>query len=318
MTIAGSDPSGGPGLQAYLKTFHQHGTSMLTLLTVHNTKRVEAVECLQPKFVLSQLKHCLPFRWKSGMLLRMALLLILALQTSFAQELVYPAGEQSERNTQVTQLPDKQTFIIEGHTAFVIMPKQTDLKKPISWVWYAPMLPGLPEARENWMFDQFLAKGIAIAGIDVGESYGSPNGRKGYSAFYQELVTNRGFAPRAALLARSRGGLMLYNWACENSDKVACLAGIYPVCDLRSYPGLDKASKAYGLTRAKLEKQLEQHNPVSRLTPLAKAGVPIFHIHGDIDKVVPLQENSGELARRYETLGGKMVLKIAQGQGHNL
>ena len=58
MTIAGSDPSGGAGLQADLKTFHQHGvygTSIVTLLTVQNTQRVTAVEVLSPQFVLSQL-----------------------------------------------------------------------------------------------------------------------------------------------------------------------------------------------------------------------------------------------------------------------
>ena len=45
MTIAGSDPSGGAGLQADLKTFHQHGvygTSVVTLLTVQNTQKVES------------------------------------------------------------------------------------------------------------------------------------------------------------------------------------------------------------------------------------------------------------------------------------
>lgn len=210
----------------------------------------------------------------------------------------------------------KQTFKVNGHAAFVIMPKQA--AKPTPWVWYAPTLPGLPEARENWMFEQFLTKGIAIAGIDAGESYGSPAGRKIYTALYQELVNNRGFAPKAALMARSRGGLMLYNWASEHSESVACIAAIYPVCDLRSYPGLDKACGAYGLTRSELEKQLDLHNPVMRLAPLAKAGVPIFHIHGDVDKVVPSKDNSEAIARRYKELGGTMQLKIIQGQGHNL
>jgi len=58
MTIAGSDPSGGAGLQADLKTFHQHGvygTSVVTLLTVQNTQKVESVEVLGPEFVVSQL-----------------------------------------------------------------------------------------------------------------------------------------------------------------------------------------------------------------------------------------------------------------------
>jgi hydroxymethylpyrimidine/phosphomethylpyrimidine kinase len=58
MTIAGSDPSGGAGVQADLKTFHQHGvygTSVLTLLTVQNTRSVDAVRLLEPDFVISQL-----------------------------------------------------------------------------------------------------------------------------------------------------------------------------------------------------------------------------------------------------------------------
>ena len=39
--------------------------------------------------------------------------------------------------------------------------------RPTPWVWYAPTLPALPEARESWMFERFLAAGIAVAGVDV-------------------------------------------------------------------------------------------------------------------------------------------------------
>jgi hydroxymethylpyrimidine/phosphomethylpyrimidine kinase len=58
LTIAGSDPSGGAGLQADLKTFHQHGvygTSIVTLLTVQNTQSVSAIKVLDSNFVLAQL-----------------------------------------------------------------------------------------------------------------------------------------------------------------------------------------------------------------------------------------------------------------------
>src|SRR5512136_2638066 len=58
LTIAGSDPSGGAGIQADLKTFHQrgvYGMSVLTLLTVQNTQGVSAVEVLRPEFVIAQL-----------------------------------------------------------------------------------------------------------------------------------------------------------------------------------------------------------------------------------------------------------------------
>lgn len=58
MSIAGSDPSGGAGLQADIKTFHQHGvyaTTVVTLLTVQNTQSVAAVEMVRRDFVLAQL-----------------------------------------------------------------------------------------------------------------------------------------------------------------------------------------------------------------------------------------------------------------------
>jgi hydroxymethylpyrimidine/phosphomethylpyrimidine kinase len=58
LTIAGSDPSGGAGIQADLKTFHQHGvfgTSVLTLLTVQNTRGVDEIHLLEPKFIRAQL-----------------------------------------------------------------------------------------------------------------------------------------------------------------------------------------------------------------------------------------------------------------------
>jgi hydroxymethylpyrimidine/phosphomethylpyrimidine kinase len=59
LTIAGSDPSGGAGLQADLKTFHQfgvYGMSVVTLLTIQNTVGVESVDPLDPEYVSRQLE----------------------------------------------------------------------------------------------------------------------------------------------------------------------------------------------------------------------------------------------------------------------
>jgi hypothetical protein len=211
-----------------------------------------------------------------------------------------------------------EVFVVQGRTAFVILPQTKPSAGPIPWVWYAPTLPNLPSDAEKWMFERFTRAGIAIAGIDVGESYGSPDGRALYSALYRELTTNRGFARKAVMLGRSRGGLMTLSWAVENADKVAGFAGIYPVCNLLSYPGVAKASGTYGMTPEQLSARLAEHNPIDRLDALAKAGVPLFAIHGDSDQVVPLEANSGEMRKRYEALGGKMQLIVPPGQGHNM
>ena len=59
LTIAGSDPSGGAGIQADLKTFHQfgvYGESAITLVTVQNTLNVTRIEILPPELVIQQIE----------------------------------------------------------------------------------------------------------------------------------------------------------------------------------------------------------------------------------------------------------------------
>jgi hypothetical protein len=211
-----------------------------------------------------------------------------------------------------------ENFLVEGRPAFVIPPTASTSLKPTPWVWYAPTLPGLPGGAEKWMFERFTQAGIAIAGIDVGESYGSPDGRALFTALYRELTEKRGFSPKPMMLGRSRGGLMTLAWAVENPDKVSGFAGVYPVCNVASYPGIARAAGAYKMTPDELTQKLSEHNPIDRLAGLAKAEVPLFAIHGDVDKVVPLDANSGEMKKRYEALGGKMTLIVPAGQGHNM
>lgn len=75
LTIAGSDPSGGAGIQADLKTFHQfgvYGEAAITLLTVQNTLRVAEVVLIEPRLVRAQVEAVLddipPHAVKTGAL----------------------------------------------------------------------------------------------------------------------------------------------------------------------------------------------------------------------------------------------------------
>jgi hydroxymethylpyrimidine/phosphomethylpyrimidine kinase len=59
LTVAGSDPSGGAGIQADLKTFSAlgvFGTSVLTALTAQNTRGVTGVHAVPAEFVGEQLR----------------------------------------------------------------------------------------------------------------------------------------------------------------------------------------------------------------------------------------------------------------------
>jgi hydroxymethylpyrimidine/phosphomethylpyrimidine kinase len=59
LTIAGSDPSGGAGIQADLKTFHQfgvYGEAVVTLITIQNSLGVQRVEIVDSELVLAQIR----------------------------------------------------------------------------------------------------------------------------------------------------------------------------------------------------------------------------------------------------------------------
>jgi alpha-beta hydrolase superfamily lysophospholipase len=180
-------------------------------------------------------------------------------------------------------------------------------------------LPAYPDEHERWMHQQFVKAGVAVAGIDIGEAYGSPRGCNAVSALYEELVNHRGFAPKPCLFGRSRGGLWVVSWAGNNPEKVAGIIGIYPAFDLRTYPGLQKASPAYELPLSQLQAELSKHNPIEQAGKLAEARIPAAFIHGLEDEVVPFNENSGAFAERYRAAGAASLVNIiaVEGQGHN-
>ncbi|UCD35241.1 MAG: bifunctional hydroxymethylpyrimidine kinase/phosphomethylpyrimidine kinase [Nitrospiraceae bacterium] len=75
LTIAGSDPSGGAGIQADLRVFHAfgvYGLTVMSVITAQNFRGVQAVHCLSPEIVTEQLdvllKDIRPHAVKTGML----------------------------------------------------------------------------------------------------------------------------------------------------------------------------------------------------------------------------------------------------------
>ena len=74
----------------------------------------------------------------------------------------------------------------------------------------------------------------------------------------------------------------------------------------------------FGMDRDAFSKVIAQHNPINNLAGLAKAKVPIFIVHGDSDRVVPLEENSAIVVERYLTLGGEAKVEVVPGKGHQV
>ena len=219
-----------------------------------------------------------------------------------------------------TQFGTKRLDFTVGETpGFVIVPPTLRYESAHPWVWYAPtFIKRLPDPSHAFYMKPLLEAGFFVAGVEVGESFGSPTGTAQYQAFYEHVVKTYDLSPKAALLPQSRGGLMLHNWAAAHPESVASVAGIYTVCNIASYPGVPKAAPAYGMTAEELGAALPKHNPIDQVAPLVAAKVPVFHIHGDSDSVVPIEKNAGELVKRYVAAGGEARIKVVPGKGHEV
>jgi len=58
-------------------------------------------------------------------------------------------------------------------------------------------------------------------------------------------------------------------------------------------------------------------NPLDNLKVLAKAGIPIIHVVGDTDKIVPLAENTAIAEARYKKMGGVFKVIHKKTTGHH-
>ena len=214
-------------------------------------------------------------------------------------------------------LPRKaETFEVAGHKAFLYAAPKPAEGKP--WLWYAPTLGGVSIVQRKLYFENFMKAGISIAGFDLGEVRGAPASTAKFTLFYDTMV-KRGFSPKPILLGQSRGGVMTLAWAMRHPDKVRAWVGIYPVCNLASWPL--KNSKAvtladFALPEAELVAKLKEFNPVDNLQGLLANKVPMFVVHGDSDVVVPYADNTKLIKDRYEAGGGKITVKLIVGEGH--
>ena len=215
---------------------------------------------------------------------------------------------------------DKYDFAVNGRKALVVVPKQAAPGRP--WVWHGEFFGHKPAPDIA-----LLGRGFHIAYLSVPNMLGCPEAVRLWDGFYEQLTSKHALSKKPALVGLSRGGLYCYNWAIANPGKVACIYGDAPVCDFKSWPGGkgkgkgDKTNwglvlKLWGFNTEDQAMQA-QVNPVDRLQPLAQAGVPLLHVFGDADDVVPWDENTGIIAERYEKLGGSIKLIRKPGIGHH-
>lgn len=214
----------------------------------------------------------------------------------------------------------RHDFEIRETPVLVVAPASAAPGRP--WVWHGEFFGHKPAPDIA-----LLKQGFHIVYLKLPDMLGSPKAVAHWNDCYAEMTSKYGLAPKVALVGLSRGGLYCYNWAIANPDKVACVYADAAVCDFKSWPG--GKGKGPGSPRDwklvldqwgfrdEAEALAYKGNPVDNLKPLADAKVPLLHVFGDADEVVPWDENTGLVAERYKALGGSIELIRKPGVKHH-
>ena len=159
--------------------------------------------------------------------------------------------------------------------------------------------------------------------MNVGNTFGAPSAIDHLDKFYREMTRKNELNGKVVLEGFSRGGLYAYNFAAKYPGRVAAIYGDAPVCDFKSWPGgkgkgpgskddWSELLKIYGF-KGEQSALAYKNNPVDNLSAIAKAHIPILHVIGGADEVVPVEENSDLVEIRYKKLGG--VIEVVRKPG---
>lgn len=210
-------------------------------------------------------------------------------------------------------------FTVDGRDGLVVVPETAADGNP--WVWRAEFFDAFAMADMA-----MLRKGWHLAYYNVSNMYGCPEAVMLMRGFHGFVEAQFNLSKKTVLFGFSRGGLYAFNYAVQYPDKVAALYLDAPVLDIRSWPGgmgVGKGSgyewgqclECYGLTEESLK--YFKGNPIDKIEQVSKASIPIIIVAGNNDSVVPFDENSAILARRYSESGEKIKVIVKQGAEHH-
>lgn len=211
-----------------------------------------------------------------------------------------------------------ETFDFEGKEARVVKPKLVAKGSP--WIWRARFWGHEPQ-----LDIAMLERGYHVVYCDVSERFGNEESIQIWNRFYK-FLQQFGLNKKSVMEGMSRGGVYIYNWALRYPDRVSAIYADAPVLNFKSWPGGKGKGKGspenwkifkqvYKLTE--LQALDFKDAPVDRASEIGALKIPTIHVIGDVDDIVPPDENTLPFAKAYTAADGKLEIIHKPTVGHH-
>lgn len=209
-------------------------------------------------------------------------------------------------------------FNFNNRSAKIVQPKIIAEGKP--WIWRARFWGHEPQ-----LDIAMLERGYHIVYCDVVELYGNSTSIEIWNQFYH-FLQEMGFNKRSVMEGMSRGGVYVYNWLATYPYRVSAVYADAPVLSLLSWPG-GKGKGSGSADDWQLFKEYYQlseqeaiefnDSPLDKATKIGLFRIPLLHVIGDKDTVVPPEENTLPFVEEIKKVGGVIEVIHKSDVGHH-
>lgn len=212
-----------------------------------------------------------------------------------------------------------EQFEFQEKEVTIIRPNHSREEK--KWVWKTEFLEAFPYTEQA-----MLQEGYYIIYYKISDRYGDDASVSWMEEFYQYFTDELGFQKVGILVGFSRGGLYARRYATKYPSHVKAIYLDAPVVDLRSWPGgkgigvgasmeWEECLQCYGLNEQELH--LYEDSLKKELDLFLGHKIPLLLVYGDVDEVVPYEENGMLIELGYKKSGAVVKVVRKEGVGHH-
>ena len=212
-------------------------------------------------------------------------------------------------------------FDVAGQAATVVAPAQVAPGRP--WIWHGEFFGHKPNPDLA-----LLGRGFHVVYLSVPDMLGCPEAVRHWNVLYRELTQRYGLSWQSPRWLDSAGaGCTATTGRSPTRTRRPASMATRRCAISRAGPGAKARGRAANATgnwfsndtdssrRRRLWRTAATRSTASAPWPTAK--VPLLHVYGDADEVVPWEENTGLVAERYRALGGDITLIAKPGVKHH-